>query len=98
MTLLIKNHHVVLKFSVLSRSVNQFNENDHTDCIHRRLKDFYSNEHIDKVILQIRTRVTLINHSIVLATSLQIYMLTEFFCYDPFKYDGLLKKFFFTES
>ncbi|XP_063922976.1 uncharacterized protein LOC135137284 [Zophobas morio] len=82
------------KFGVLSRSVSQFSEKEQSRYIHQRLKDLYSDEHIDKVIQQIRTTVTSIKHNNILATPLQIYMFTELFHHDPVKYRILLEKLF----
>ncbi|KAJ3655451.1 hypothetical protein Zmor_014582 [Zophobas morio] len=82
------------KFGVLSKSVSQFSEEEQTRYIHQRLKDFYSDEHIDKVIQQIRTTVTSIKNNNILATPLQIYMFTELFHHNPVKYRILLEKLF----
>ncbi|KAJ3655452.1 hypothetical protein Zmor_014583 [Zophobas morio] len=82
------------KFGVLSRNVRQFSEKEQTRYIHQRLKDFYSDEYISKVIQQIRTTVTSIKHNNILAIPLQIYMFTELFYHDPVKYSDLLEKLF----
>ncbi|XP_008191884.3 uncharacterized protein LOC100142051 [Tribolium castaneum] len=86
--------HLEKKFNVLSRNINQFDEEEQSLYIHKRLGRLYSEDDINKVIEKIRSAVTLMKHNDILGIPLQVFMLTELFLQDKEKYFNLLKNMF----
>ncbi|XP_044254562.1 LOW QUALITY PROTEIN: uncharacterized protein LOC123005037 [Tribolium madens] len=82
------------KFNVLSRTIIQFDEEEQSLYIHKRLGNLYSKEDINEVIEKIRSTVTLMKHYDILGIPLQVFMLTELFLQDQEKYFKLLKNMF----
>ncbi|XP_063923762.1 uncharacterized protein LOC135137913 isoform X2 [Zophobas morio] len=86
------------KFSVLSVTINQFNQSEQEDYIRRRLANFSTSLDMKETIEKIKSTFAFTKHIDILGIPLQIFMLTEVFLQNKEKHEELFNnKFLLTD-
>ncbi|RZC43034.1 uncharacterized protein BDFB_009381 [Asbolus verrucosus] len=82
------------KFSVLSRTLRKFTDEEQDEYIKERLTHFCPKNELKDIIEKIKYNVKMVQHNDILGIPLQIYMFTELFQQDLEKYKKLLNSIF----